>query len=187
MATIANANRSTPHDLEERLAHSVAQCTFRTRTRPPLPVLLVEDSDEDYAALARALDGTPAIASLHRCTRVDEALEYLHRRGRFAEPGKAPRPALVLLDLNLPGTDGRALLTQIRSDEGLRSIPVVIVTTSKHRRDVEWCYAHGANGYHVKGIDYPRFRDEVRLLVAYWLSVCVLPATAEERRCGEPE
>ena len=149
------------------------------------PILLVEDSDEDYAALVRALGGMPAIASLHRCKRGDEALAYLRGRGPFADPGRAPRPALILLDLNLPGMDGREVLAEIRSDEQLRSIPVVIVTTSKHRQDVEWCYEHGANGYHTKSIDYPRFRDEMRLLVAYWLSVCVLPANAEQQRGGD--
>ncbi len=165
---------------EKSPAHAVVQCTLDARIQTALPILLVEDSDEDYTALVRALDGTPTIASLHRCTRGDEALEYLHGRGAFAD-GKAPRPALILLDLNLPGMDGRELLTEIRSDENLRSIPVVIVTTSKHRRDVDWGYEHGANGYHVKATDFVKFREEMRLLVAYWLSVCVVPANAEER------
>jgi len=163
----------------------VMQCTVDALTQTPRPILLVEDSDEDYAALARALNGMSAIASLHRCTRGDEALDYLQGRGRFADRAKAPRPALILLDLNLPGQNGRELLTEIRSDARLRSIPVVILTTSKHRRDVEWCYEHGANGYHTKAIDYPKFRDEMRLLVSYWLSVCVVPATAEERHSRE--
>ena len=181
MAIITNATRSVPGELEEERAHAVVQCAVHPQ-RPPLPILLIEDSDEDHAALVRALDGMPALAVLHRCTRGDEALDYLHGRGRFGDPARAPRPALILLDLNLPDKDGRALLTEIRSDERLRSIPIVIVTSSKRPRDVQWCYEHGANGYHVKAIDYPRFRDEMRLIVAYWLSVCVLPANAEERR-----
>jgi CheY-like chemotaxis protein len=147
----------------------------------PLPILLIEDSDEDYAALVRALDGTTAMAKLYRCTRGDEALEYLHGRGRFADRRQAPRPAVVLLDLNLPGMDGRELLVEIKSDPHLRSIPVVIVTSSKHPRDVQWCYEHGANGYHVKSLDYAKFRDEMRVLVEYWLRVCVLPASAKDR------
>ena len=180
MATTTDATLRIRHD-GKMLAPSVVQCTINARTRTPLPILLVEDSDVDYAALVRALSGMAAMASLHRCTRGDEALDYLHGRGRFADPEKAPRPALILLDLNLPGTDVRELLTEIRSDAGLRSIPVVIVTTSRHPRDVEWCYQHGANGYHVKAMDYAKFKDEMRLLVAYWLSICVLPANAEAR------
>jgi CheY-like chemotaxis protein len=146
-----------------------------------LPVLLIEDSDEDYTALVRALHGMVVTASLHRCTRGEEALDYLHGRGRFANPGQAPRPALILLDLNLPGMDGRELLATIKGDARFKSIPVVIVTTSHHARDVEWCYDHGANSYQVKPMDYTKFRDDMRLLVEYWLRVCLLPAHAEER------
>jgi CheY-like chemotaxis protein len=183
VAIITNATRSIPREHEEERAHAVVQCAVHPQ-RTPLPILLIEDSDEDHAALVRALDGIPVLASVHRCTRADEALDYLHGRGRFADPARAPRPALVLLDLNLPDKDGRAVLTEIRGDERLRAIPVVIVSSSKRERDVMWCYEHGANGYHVKAVDYPRFRDEMRLLVAYWLSVCVLPANAEERPGG---
>ncbi|HEY5865006.1 MAG TPA: response regulator [Candidatus Tectomicrobia bacterium] len=129
-------------------------------------------------AFTRALHDTTGTVALPRCTRGEEALDYLHARGRFAEPGQAPRPALVLLDLNLPGMDGRELLTRIKGDEDLKSIPVIIVTTSHNPRDVEWCYQHGANSYQVKAIGYQQFRDTMRLLVEYWLTVCVLPATA---------
>jgi CheY-like chemotaxis protein len=153
---------------------------MNARTPTQLPILLVEDSDEDYMALVRALTGTAVTASLHRCTRGEEALDYLHGRGRFAAPGHAPRPALVLLDLNLPGTDGRELLATIKGNAQLKSIPVVIVTTSHNPRDVEWCYDHGANSYQVKPMDYAKFRDQMRLLVEYWLRVCVLPANAED-------
>lgn len=182
MASITNETLRTRHDPEKRPADAVVQCTVKARAQTPLPILVVEDSDEDYAALVRAFKGMPTLASLHRCARGVEALAYLHGQGPFADPEKAPRPALILLDLNLPGMDGRELLTEIRSDERFRATPVVVVTTSKHRRDVEWCYEHGANGYHVKDIDYVKFRDEMHLLVAYWLSVCVLPANAEHER-----
>ena len=184
---ITNATLRIRREQDRDSDPAVVQCTVEARTQMPRPILLIEDSDEDYIALARALNGMSAIAALHRCTRSDEALDYLRGRGEDADRGKAPRPALILLDLNLPGKDGRELLTEIRSDERLRSIPIVIVTTSKHRRDVEWCYAHGANGYHTKAIDYAQFRDEMRLLVAYWLGVCVVPANADERRCREED
>jgi CheY-like chemotaxis protein len=151
------------------------------RTPTKLSILLIEDSDEDYAALVRALHDTVVTVSLHRCIRGEEGLDYLHGRGRFAEPGQAPRPALVLLDLNLPGMDGRELLAAIKGHVHLKSIPVVIVTTSHNPRDVVWCYDHGANSYQVKSIDYAKFRDDMRRLVEYWLSVCTLPANAEER------
>jgi CheY-like chemotaxis protein len=147
-------------------------------------ILLVEDSDEDYIAFRRALNDTAVTVTLPRCTRGEEALDYLHARGRFAHPGQAPRPALVLLDLNLPGMDGRELLAIIKGDEQLKSIPVVVVTTSRNPRDVEWCYQHGANSYQVKAVGYQQFRDAMRLLVEYWLTVCVLPTTAERAQSG---
>ena len=152
------------------------------RTQTMFSILLVEDSDEDYMAFLRALRDMVVTVSLPRCTRGEEALDYLYGRGRFADLAHAPRPALVLLDLNLPGMDGRELLTIIKGDEHLRSIPVVIVTTSHNPRDVEWCYQHGANSYQVKAIGYEQFKSAMRLLVEYWLTVCVLPATADRER-----
>jgi CheY-like chemotaxis protein len=148
----------------------------RTHTTPV--ILLIEDSDEDYTSFERAMRGAAVVVSLQRCTRGDTALEYLHRQGRFATPEHAPRPVLVLLDLNLPGTDGRDLLATIKADSHLQSIPIVVVTTSHNPHDVEWCYRHGANAYQVKALDYTQFRDDMRLLVEYWLRVCLLPRSA---------
>ena len=145
-------------------------------------ILLIEDSDEDYMAFTRALRDMVVTVSLPRCTRGEEALDYLYGRGRFVDPARAPRPALVLLDLNLPGMDGRELLTMIKGDENLKSIPVVIVTTSRNPRDIEWCYQHGANSYQVKAVGYDQFRRAVQLLVEYWFTGCVLPTTADRER-----
>jgi CheY-like chemotaxis protein len=150
----------------------------RTHTTPV--ILLIEDSDEDYAAFERALHSAAVTVSLRRCTRGDAALEYLHRQGRFAAPEQAPRPALVLLDLNLPGMDGRDLLAAIKIDTHLQAIPIVIITTSHNPHDVEWCYQHGANAYQIKALDYTQFRDDMRLLVEYWLRVCLLPRRVAE-------
>jgi CheY-like chemotaxis protein len=147
-------------------------------------ILLIEDSDEDYMAFRRALNDTAVTVTLPRCTRGEEALDYLYARGRFADPERAPRPALILLDLNLPGMDGRELLTLIKGDDLLKSIPVVIVTTSHNPRDVAWCYQHGANSYQVKALGYQQFKDAIRLLVEYWLTVCLLPVTAEREQAG---
>jgi CheY-like chemotaxis protein len=152
-----------------------------TRAPTQLPILLVEDSDEDYEALVRALNGAVVRGALHRYARGEEALDYAYGRGRFAAPAPAPRPALILLDLNLPAMDGRELLATIKGDVHLKSIPVIIVTTSHNPHDIAWCYAHGANSYQVKPLDYVEFRNDMRLLAEYWLSVCILPANAEER------
>lgn len=140
-----------------------------------LPILLIEDSDEDYLTLVRAWQQTGLTNPLYRCGNGDEALEYLHRTGRYAQPNNAPRPALILLDLNLPGTDGREILAQIKRDEQLCSIPLVVMTTSSNPRDIRECYCCGANSYQVKAADYEGFKQQVEHLVAYWLKTVMLP------------
>lgn len=142
------------------------------------PILLIEDSDEDYAVILRAFRDGAGEVTLRRFTKSDEALNYLYQRGDFAS---APRPALILLDLNLPGTDGREVPARIKGDEGLKTIPVIIITTSANPRDVLACYAQGANGYHIKSVNYPAFKQELQRLISYWLTDCLIPARLEEK------
>src|SRR5215207_6278628 len=111
------------------------------------PILLVEDSPEDCTATVRALQRSGLKNTIIHCATGDDALDYLYERGAYAEPGKAARPSLILLDLNLPGTDGREVLEQVKSDELLRQIPVVVLTTSVDDRDIKSCYKAGANSY----------------------------------------
>jgi CheY-like chemotaxis protein len=115
-------------------------------------LLIVEDSPEDLEATLRALRAAGREPLIAHCSDGDEALDYLHRRGRFLDPAAAPRPSLVLLDLNLPGTDGRDVLREIRSSPALHSIPVVVFTTSAHTRDAEICQQAGASAYVQKPI-----------------------------------
>ena len=142
-------------------------------------ILLVEDSQEDYVAFARCIDRTGLKHTLHRSRDGDEALDFLFRRGRHADPLTSPRPSLILLDLNLPGTDGREVLARVKQDERLRSIPVIVLTTSTNPRDVSECYQQGANGYQVKSVDYERFRQDVQHTVNYWFGTAVLPDPAD--------
>ena len=110
-----------------------------------------------------------------RCATGDEALDFLHRRGRFADPAESPRPAIILLDLNLPGTDGRDVLHEIKRVDELARIPVVVLTTSADHRDVSACYAAGANSYVQKPVDLDAFMDAMRRLLEYWFDVVILP------------
>ena len=141
-------------------------------------LLLVEDNDEDYVAFVRALQGAGVSHPVDRCKTGDEALRYL--RARVGANPPASLPALILLDLNLPGTDGRAVLGEIKRDESLKAIPIVVITTSSNTRDVEACYRDGANSYMVKSIQFDRFQRDVRLMADYWLKASLLPATADE-------
>ena len=136
-----------------------------------LAILLVEDDESDAELVRRALKG----CNLSVASNGRQALDYLHRLGEFREVGK---PDLILLDINMPGMDGKQLLRNIKQDEDLRSIPTVMLTTSAARTDVLDCYAGGVNCYVVKPFDAHKFTDVVRQVVAFWSSVSMLPSRA---------
>jgi CheY-like chemotaxis protein len=139
------------------------------------PILLVEDSPEDFETTERAFRRSGLKNPIYRCADGDEALDFLHRRGQYSDPEKAPRPGVILLDLNLPGTDGREVLSEIKNDPGLKQIPVIVLTTSKDERDVEVCYRCGANSYIQKPVDLDGFMKAIERLNDYWFEVVILP------------
>ncbi|RRR72650.1 MAG: response regulator [Candidatus Viridilinea halotolerans] len=140
-------------------------------------LLLIEDSDEDVEAMVRGLRRQGLNLIFHHCATGDQALDFLYRRGPYAGPASAPRPDLILLDLNLPGTDGRALLAVIKDDQELQSIPVVVLTTSNNPKDIATCYRYGANSYQIKPVDYGRFKQALQTMLDYWLQTATLPQT----------
>ena len=142
---------------------------------PNQPILLVEDSPEDFEATVRAFKRSGLKNPIFRCEDGDGALDFLHHRGRYSDAEQAPRPGVILLDLNLPGTDGREVLTEIKRDESLRHIPVIVLTTSNDDRDVEACYQAGANSYIQKPVDMEGFLRAIERLKGYWFEVVVLP------------
>lgn len=141
------------------------------------PVLLViEDNDEDFDAFVRALRDARRSCRIRRCQSGDEALGQLERAA--SDGGRVEAlPALILLDLNLPGTDGREVLARIKRHPRLRRIPVVVSTHSAHPADVEACYESGANSYMVKSMEFERFQRDIRLMADYWLNSVILPTT----------
>ncbi len=142
---------------------------------PQQTILLVEDSPEDFEATFRALRRAGLANPIARCEDGDDALDYLYRRGRHADPATSPRPGLILLDLNLPGTDGREVLAEIKADADLRAIPVVILTTSTDERDVERCYSSGANSYIKKPVDLEGFMRAIQRLKEFWFEIVIVP------------
>lgn len=142
---------------------------------PSQPILLVEDSPEDYEATVRAFKRSGLKNPIYRCEDGENALDFLHRRGPYADPERSPRPGVILLDLNLPGTDGREVLTAIKRDEQLKQIPVIVLTTSNDARDVESCYQAGANSYIQKPVDMEGFVRAIERLNGYWFEVVLLP------------
>jgi CheY-like chemotaxis protein len=138
------------------------------------PILLVEDSPEDFETTRRAFRRAGLRNPMLHCATGDDALDFLHRRGRYTA-ATAPRPGIILLDLNLPGTDGRAVLAEIKAASGLSEIPVVVLTTSADHRDVEACYQAGANSYVQKPVNLDAFMVAIQRLHDYWFDVVILP------------
>ncbi|MGE5659995.1 MAG: response regulator [Actinomycetota bacterium] len=139
------------------------------------PLLIIEDSDEDFEAFGRMMRKSSITHPIYRCTDGDEALDFLYQVGEYSDPQKAPRPAIILLDLNLPGTDGREVLAQLKQDENLRMIPIVVFTTSANPKDIEICYRQGVNGYIVKPIDVEKLLKNIKGFINYWFETVMLP------------
>lgn len=143
--------------------------------RPQQPILIVEDSPEDYEATVRALRKAGLANPIYRAEDGEAALDYLYRRGAYSAPGAAPRPGIILLDLNLPGTDGRDVLAAAKADESLKSIPVIVLTTSTDERDVERCYREGANSYMKKPVDLAGFMRAIQVMKEFWFEIVIVP------------
>jgi CheY-like chemotaxis protein len=138
-------------------------------------LLAIEDSNEDFEAFERFLRRSSVNIPVFRCVSGEQALAFLYRTGNYADPDRSPRPSLILLDLNLPKTDGREVLRRIKQDENLKTIPIVVFTTSNNPKDIEVCYQYGANSYIVKPIDFSQLKQDIKTLVEYWFEVIVLP------------
>ena len=135
-------------------------------------ILLVEDNPADARLTQEAIRDTEFRYQLHLAEDGEEAMEFLHQEGEFAD---VPRPDLILLDLNLPGMDGREVLAEIKSDEDLGSIPVVVLTTSTAQQDLLYSYGLRANSYVNKPIDRDRFNDMIKSVMEYWINISTLP------------
>jgi CheY-like chemotaxis protein len=153
------------------------------------PLLVVEDSNEDFKMLQRLMRRMAVQNPIHRCTSGDEVLDFLTKQRRNGQnfikgasvdnryPAPALKPSVILLDLNLPGIDGRDILARLKQDQSFREIPIVVFTTSSNPRDVEFCYQKGANGYLVKPMDAQELQKTIKAFVDYWLQVNTPPVS----------
>jgi CheY-like chemotaxis protein len=137
-----------------------------------IDVLLVEDDVGDVLLIEEAFADNKVRNRLHRVADGVEAIAFLRREGEYAD---APRPDLVLLDLNLPRKDGREVLAEVKADEALKQIPVVVLTTSKADEDILRSYKLHANAYVTKPVDFERFIEVVRQIDEFFVTVVKLP------------
>jgi len=146
--------------------------TKGTTVRSNMQILVVDDDDADALMISEALESADAQATVERVADGREALDYLRREGRFAD---AHRPDLILLDLNMPRMDGRETLAAIKTDDELKAIPVVILTTSGATPDIVASYQHRANAYVTKPFGLDDFEATVRQIDRFYREVATLP------------
>ena len=139
--------------------------------KKPFVVLMAEDNEHDVVATRRAWKKNNIANPLYIVRDGEECLDYLHQRGKYSEPGSAPRPGILLLDIKMPKMDGLAVLKHIREDAGLHRLPVVILTTSKAEEDRVKSYDLGANAYITKPIGFQNFAEAVRTINLFWALV----------------
>ena len=135
----------------------------------PVTVLIVEDNEDHVILIKKALRDNGMVNDIRVAVTGEEALDYLFRRGKYADPATSPRPGLILLDLKLPLVSGIEVLKVIKEDADLKLIPVVMLTTSASDNEVVASYSCGANSYIQKPVDFAKFVATVRNLRMYWL------------------
>lgn len=144
-------------------------------TSTSIVILMADDDPADITLTREALGECNLRSDFRHVANGRELLDYLQRRGRFSDPKLSPRPSLVLLDLNMPGMDGREALTAMKADADLRRIPVVILTTSKAEEDILRSYDLGANSFVTKPVTFDGLVDVMRTLDQYWFQMVALP------------
>jgi two-component system response regulator len=140
-------------------------------------ILLVEDNIDDYDATIRSFKAAHLRNPIQWCNSGKDALDYLRHEGSYSQRTAGAMPALVLLDLNMPGLDGRRVLAIVKQDTALRRIPIIILTTSNDQRDVTECYEMGASTYIQKPVDFDGLIRAVSHINDYWFGVALLPGS----------
>ena len=142
-------------------------------------IVMAEDDPDDRMLTRRALKKSRLANTIDTVENGEELMDYLHQRGPYAEEGAAPRPGLILLDLNMPRMDGREALKRIKSDASLRRIPVIVLTTSKAEQDIVESYDLGVNAYVTKPVTFEGLVRAIQALGSFWFEIVKLPSEKE--------
>ena len=143
----------------------------------PITILIAEDDADDRLLAQEALNESRLVNEVHFVEDGEELLDYLRHGGKYAT-ATAPRPGVILLDLNMPRKDGREALTELKKDKDLRRIPVVVMTTSKAEEDILRSYDLGVNSFIVKPVTFEGLVEVMRTIGHYWFEIVELPPTA---------
>lgn len=146
-----------------------------TQSPKPITILLADDDADDRMLARDALAESRLANDLHFVEDGEQLLDFLQRRGAYADPSSSPRPGLILLDLNMPRKDGREALREIKADPDLRRIPIVILTTSKAEEDIYRTYDLGVNSFITKPVTFDGLVNVMRALGKYWFEIVELP------------
>jgi CheY-like chemotaxis protein len=138
-------------------------------------ILMADDDDDDFLLTQKALKQSKLLNTLNRVEDGEKLLEYLRHEGQYADEAAHPRPGVILLDLNMPRKDGREALREIKSDENLRDIPVVVFTTSKAEEDIYKSYQLGVNSFITKPVTFDGLIHVMQTLGKYWFEIVELP------------
>ncbi|MFO0850538.1 MAG: response regulator [Gemmataceae bacterium] len=144
----------------------------------PVTILMADDDPDDRHLTKEAFAESHLANDLRFVEDGEELMDYLHRRGKFADPAAAPRPSIILLDLNMPRKDGREALEEIKADPQFRGIRVIVMTTSKAEEDIIRSYDLSAASYITKPVTFDALLDVVKTLGKYWLEIVELPDDA---------
>lgn len=151
------------------------------RVRKPVIILMADDDEDDRDLTREALQNARLANEMRFCVDGQDLMDYLRREGQYADPAvDAPRPGIILLDLNMPKKDGREALAEIKSDQALRSIPVVVLTTSKDEEDVFRTYDLGVNSFITKPITFAGLVEVMKTFQRYWFELVELIDPGEE-------
>ncbi len=149
--------------------------TAKTMNGRPIAILMADDDPDDRELTREAFAEARVATDVRFVADGVELMDYLHRRGPFADPAVAPRPGLILLDLNMPRKDGRECLADIKADPKLRGIRVIVLTTSKAEEDIVRSYELSASSYITKPVTFDALVDVIQTLGKYWLEIVELP------------
>ncbi len=149
---------------------------IQSENKIPITILICDDDEDDRLLTQQALQNAHVSNSIRFVVDGEQLLDYLHQRGEYAgETGKAPRPGLILLDLNMPKMNGREALKIIKADKSLRDIPIVVLSTSRLDEDIVRSYQLGVNSFITKPVTFTGLVDAMNVLGRYWLEIVELP------------